>query len=464
MESYYIITIDENGEPHLEHAWLRRGQAHKYIMKIGEGLKARYFYTQAEVDAYMNQGKRTVRNAADKTKQTVNNLTGATAKKQLEKAKYNDRLAQLATKKAESAVERARQNKSPDTGRLNIEALKAQLRDDETARQVKYSQKKYDKTPMGIAENASNKMKSAAQRLNENTKSKMDKMREEFRNTKEANAGKKPTVSITTTKTDKAGNKTVLTGKEARKEFSDAVKEQAKYQLNVATNEAKDKVEGKISDAKNSVRNATEKVATVVNDTKKDIKDVVSETTAKANAKKYNKQWTDLQKEADDIEKRGGSREAVLNARIAANSARINALNEKIKYDANPNTKKALDQLVSDNEKMVREADSIRKKATSGTKSKYGEYSKGDSDFADKNFDEKNRVGDSDFFMAKRPDGSTVILEEDMKWVLPKGVNPNDPAIKRALTKEYKAGSNEEWVKQVTEAIDDAVEEANKKK
>lgn len=93
-------------------------------------------------------------------------------------------------------------------------------------------------------------------------------------------------------------------------------------------------------------------------------------------------------------------------------------------------------------------------------KSKFSEYKKGDKDFDDKNFDEKNRVGNSDFFMAKRSDGSTIILEEDMKWVLPIGVNPNDPAIKRALTKEYKADSNEEWVKQVTEAIDKATAES----
>lgn len=96
-------------------------------------------------------------------------------------------------------------------------------------------------------------------------------------------------------------------------------------------------------------------------------------------------------------------------------------------------------------------------------KSQFSEYKKGDSDFDDKNFKEKNRVGDSDFFMAKRPDGSTVILEEDMKWIIPKGVDPNSPAIKAALTKEYKADSNDEWVKQVTEAIDDALVKSNKK-
>ena len=185
MDSEYFITYDENGEVHLEHAWLRRGQAHKYILKIGEGLKARYFYTQPEVDAYMNRGKQKAQNVADKTKKSINDLTGATAKKQLEKAKYNDRLAKLATKKAESAVDRARQNHDPNTGRLNLEAIKAEVHDMDTEKQVRYSQKKYDKTPMGIAEKTASNVKSAAQRLNEKTKSKMDKMREEFRKSTE---------------------------------------------------------------------------------------------------------------------------------------------------------------------------------------------------------------------------------------------------------------------------------------
>lgn len=57
---------------------------------------------------------------------------------------------------------------------------------------------------------------------------------------------------------------------------------------------------------------------------------------------------------------------------------------------------------------------------------KMQEYTKGDSDFdSDDNYDEKNRVGNSDFFAFKNKDGRWVITEEDMKWVLPEGVEPD---------------------------------------
>lgn len=96
--------------------------------------------------------------------------------------------------------------------------------------------------------------------------------------------------------------------------------------------------------------------------------------------------------------------------------------------------------------------------------SKYGEYSKGDPDFDDKNFDEKNRLGDTDFFGFTRPDGTVVILEEDMKWELPKGTKLTKSLIKRLETFSKKAEgrtykSNEEWREAAKKAID-----GNKKK
>lgn len=58
--------------------------------------------------------------------------------------------------------------------------------------------------------------------------------------------------------------------------------------------------------------------------------------------------------------------------------------------------------------------------------SKYAEFEKGDKDFDDKNFAEENRLGDTDFFAVKRPDGSWLILEEDMKWEMPAGFSKED--------------------------------------
>ena len=100
-------------------------------------------------------------------------------------------------------------------------------------------------------------------------------------------------------------------------------------------------------------------------------------------------------------------------------------------------------------------------------KSKYGEYKKGDSDFDDDNYKEENRVGDTDFFVHRRRDGTNVILEEDMKWVLPKGVDGSSPAIQKAI-KDFashvesarKLGEKytaTQWTEEVTKAIDDAV-------
>lgn len=106
-------------------------------------------------------------------------------------------------------------------------------------------------------------------------------------------------------------------------------------------------------------------------------------------------------------------------------------------------------------------------KRRSMEKSTYGEYKDGDHDFDDANYKEENRVGDSDFFVHKRKDGTNVILEEDMKWVLPKGVDAKSPAIQKAIqdfsdrvVSERKLGNNytgDQWRDAVTKAIDEAV-------
>ena len=91
--------------------------------------------------------------------------------------------------------------------------------------------------------------------------------------------------------------------------------------------------------------------------------------------------------------------------------------------------------------------------------SKYSEYKDGDSDFDDSNYDDKNRLGDTDFFGFKTKDGRSVIVEEDMKWTLPEGVDTNSPKIKKALEEfsknKYKG---DEWKKKATEAINNAIQ------
>lgn len=95
--------------------------------------------------------------------------------------------------------------------------------------------------------------------------------------------------------------------------------------------------------------------------------------------------------------------------------------------------------------------------------SKFSEYSDGDPDFDDKNYSKQNRLGDTDFFGFERPDGTYVILEEDMKWELPKGTKITPELIKRLesfdKTIEQKRNNGEkysssDWQKMATEAID----------
>lgn len=100
-------------------------------------------------------------------------------------------------------------------------------------------------------------------------------------------------------------------------------------------------------------------------------------------------------------------------------------------------------------------------------------YRKGDRDFNDSNYKESNRIGDTDFFAYKRSDGASVILEEDMKWVLPKGVDANSPEIKQAIRKfasqvESARAQNkdtysiDQWQAAVTDAIENAVRKTRK--
>lgn len=96
-------------------------------------------------------------------------------------------------------------------------------------------------------------------------------------------------------------------------------------------------------------------------------------------------------------------------------------------------------------------------------KSKYGEYDKNDPDFDEKNYNDKNRLGDTDFYGFTRPDGTVVILEEDMKWTLPAGTKITPELIKRleAFDKTVETMRNNgqkvdanRWNEMAKEAID----------
>lgn len=104
--------------------------------------------------------------------------------------------------------------------------------------------------------------------------------------------------------------------------------------------------------------------------------------------------------------------------------------------------------------KYIRKANGSYYYPEGNTGAKYSEYTKGDPDFDRKNFSEKNRVGNSDFFFFTRPDGSVVVLEEDMKWELPKGTKLTQEMTKR-LEQFNQDGKlkGDDWTRGATEAI-----------
>lgn len=84
----YIIAFDENGKPYIAHSAVgnavnrvasavknARGdrQNHKYILKIDENGRKRYFYTQDEVKAYYEEKRKQAAGAVDKAKEGVKN-------------------------------------------------------------------------------------------------------------------------------------------------------------------------------------------------------------------------------------------------------------------------------------------------------------------------------------------------------------------------------------------------------
>ena len=88
MNNYdYVILFDENGQPYIEHSlwssaksWGKKAHsrvrsagktAHKYIMKVGEGAKAQYAYTQAEVDRLMGRGRKAAQKVSSSAKKAA---------------------------------------------------------------------------------------------------------------------------------------------------------------------------------------------------------------------------------------------------------------------------------------------------------------------------------------------------------------------------------------------------------
>ena len=263
------MLIDENGQPYIAHAGMlsnaasgaRQGvgrgvrQVHKYIMKIGEGAQARYFYTQDEIRAYQqemaNRAKgmtEQAKNAATKVGNKVNDAADTYVTGKYAKSKRDMLRSQAAREKDNSRAEH-----------LNVDA--------------DAYDRNYKRSIAGKAEAVSNKVQSEAQRFKSNQQA-----RREMK--KYLNENKKPW--MTATVTDREGNKTVYKNGQALKETGKTVGK-------VAAEVGRIKAE----QVANNVKSASERM-------KDEFRKKKEEATNKIARKAYNAQKT-VEKAKDEV-------------------------------------------------------------------------------------------------------------------------------------------------------------------
>lgn len=67
-----------------------------------------------------------------------------------------------------------------------------------------------------------------------------------------------------------------------------------------------------------------------------------------------------------------------------------------------------------------------KEQVTEPKEAKMESYKEDDPDFSDYAWDNAKQMGDTDFRVFTRDDGTKVVLEEDMKWVLPQNTDISD--------------------------------------
>lgn len=104
--------------------------------------------------------------------------------------------------------------------------------------------------------------------------------------------------------------------------------------------------------------------------------------------------------------------------------------------------------------KYIRKANGSYYYPEGSSGAKYSEYTNGDPDFDNSYKTEKNRIGDSDFFGFTNKNGDFVVVEEDMKWTMPRGTKVTPEMISRlnAFNQDGKL-KGDEWTRAATEAI-----------
>ena len=161
----YIIMIDQNGQPYIEHSWadVWKKKAHKYLLKIGEGAKARYFYTQAEIDAYyrkvrgnteqkVNKYKSKVKESnkrvKEKIKEKIDDRTGKTARYNVATSRSNYKKVSASLHKQlkeREELQKKEKEALKDYKKAHQDYLDAKKDYDKAKSSKKYRQKELDK-------------------------------------------------------------------------------------------------------------------------------------------------------------------------------------------------------------------------------------------------------------------------------------------------------------------------------
>ena len=220
----YVLRKDTDGSVYLAHAYpmTRNRQAPvKYIAKIGEGSKSRYFYTQEQLRAYQ-QGKTkqpakataAKKSATTMTVGTVPGTSITTMRKTTDIGQeFKNRAAERAKKAKDTVKEKtgikardelikankdyAKAVKDLNTGEKTAEKVKKLA---EAAAKSNKALEEYEKTPLGkataakaIAEDKIADTKAKATEAKNKLESTSDKMKDEFRKKRQEHEEKKKT-------------------------------------------------------------------------------------------------------------------------------------------------------------------------------------------------------------------------------------------------------------------------------
>lgn len=163
MNNDYILLIDEYGQPYLAHAWLKKGEAPRYKLKVpdyyGKG-KHLYLYTQKEVDAFQNPGKRKgKRSIFQRIKDRSRDILGWDERSDRETAKEAQNNARdaygAANRRTEQIKNQQRGNQSAASA-ASIEQKNAEKNYRKATKEYRDAQDAYDKTFLGAIDKIKN--------------------------------------------------------------------------------------------------------------------------------------------------------------------------------------------------------------------------------------------------------------------------------------------------------------------